>query len=159
MALKDFRSRAPKVEPEEKPVVGTTARPTTFIDKGCELSGKMCFSEPVQIDGRIDGEIEAEKAVIVGVSGSVQASIACESIVIFGEVQGDVDAKRVITIHKNARVNAQMRTAGIVVEEGAKFKGQILIGSEEENPTPAKPAPLTQPGGSPASNQTPSGPK
>jgi cytoskeletal protein CcmA (bactofilin family) len=144
MALKDFRTKVSKNPTEEKAVPKATTS-NTYIDRGCHLSGKLRFSETVQIDGRIEGEIEGQETVIIGESGSIHASVTCESIVIFGEVEGDVEAKRMITLHKSARVIAQMQTAGIVIEEGAKFKGQILIGSDEGQIGPTKPSSSPQP--------------
>ena len=114
----------------------------SFIDASCELSGSLRFRESVRIDGRVEGDIQGEKTVTVGESGVIQASIKCESVVIHGQVDGDIDARRNITFHKGARVNGEMRAAGIVVEEGAKFRGCIIIGEDEPAPVaaPAKPA-------------------
>ena len=108
-----------------------TKEGTSFIDASCELSGSLHFAESVRIDGRIEGEIEGKKAVVVGESAAIQASIKCESIVIYGAVEGDIDARRSITFHKGAQVNGEMRAAGIVIEEGAKFRGCIMIGEDE----------------------------
>jgi cytoskeletal protein CcmA (bactofilin family) len=137
MALKNWRQvkREPESQPQSSaldPVPGTS-----FIDAGCQLSGKLHFRESVQIDGRIEGQIDADKNVVIGPSGYVHANIKCESIVIAGTVEGDVHARRKITFQKGARVTGQLKAGGIVVDEGAKFKGSIAIGDEEE----AKPEP------------------
>ena len=136
MAFRGKSEVSPEAQDKGK---GTPA--TTFIDRGCELSGNMCFNESVQIDGRIEGEIDAKKSVVVGESAHLQARISAETVVIHGSVDGDVAARRKITLHKTAEVSGDMRTAGIVIEEGAKFKGSIVIGSDDERPPEAKPAP------------------
>ncbi len=127
------------------------AKVTTYIDQGCELSGNLRFSEPVQIDGHVDGDVRCQKALVIGESGSVHSSVACESIVVYGGLHGDVEAKHRITIHKSAHVTAQIRAGSVVIEEGASFKGQIQIGAQDdvkaaaETPSvqaaPRKPAP------------------
>ena len=114
---------------------------TTYIDEGCELSGNLRFSEPVQIDGRIDGDIQCQKTMVIGESGNVRSSVACDSIVVYGGLHGEVDAKHMITIYKSANVTAQIRAGSVVIEEGASFKGQIQIGTQDDGKTAAKPAP------------------
>ena len=142
MAFKDFRRAERQDDVEEK----APAEPQgTYIDQGCELSGKLRFDDSVRIDGRIEGEIDCAKTLTVGETARLDALIRCESIVVYGEIQGDVEAQRKITLHKSARVVGEMQTAGIVIEEGARFKGQIIIGSDDApSPRSAADAP-TQP--------------
>ena len=56
----------------------------------------------------------------------------------YGEefVVGDIRVARRTLLHKSARVEGEIQTAGIVVEEGARFKGCILIGRDEPRPAP-----------------------
>ena len=61
-----------------------------------------------------------------------QAMIEAESVVISGEVKGDITARRKITLGKAARVTGDLRTPGIVIEEGAKLEGRIVIGPDEK---------------------------
>jgi len=150
MAFKDFRTRAePAAKPEapRTPIDGTPD--STFLDEGCELSGRLSFRESVRIDGRVEGEIECKKTVVVGEAGRIQAQLSSDSVVVYGEVDGDIHARRKITLHKSARVSGDMSTAGIVIEEGARVEGRILIGAEEAAPpvTPdKKPIPLQSKG-------------
>ena len=132
---KDTRSPGRQQTDDRAPTV------TTYIDQGCELSGNLRFSEPVQIDGRIDGDIQCRKAMVIGESGNVRSSVACESIVVYGGLHGEVEAKHMITIYKSAHVTAQIRAGSVVIEEGASFKGQIQIGPQDEGKAAAKPAP------------------
>ena len=83
------------------------------------------------MDGRIDGQIEGENTVVIGETGRIHASVDSDSVVIYGTVEGDIIAKRKITLHKTAHVTGDMRTAGIVIEEGANVKGHIVIGAAD----------------------------
>lgn len=62
----------------------------------------------------------------------MEASIQADSVVISGEVRGDIRAKRKITLESAARVTGDLATPGIVIEEGAKLEGRIVIGAEEQ---------------------------
>lgn len=128
----------------ESGILDGTAQPSTFIEQGCELSGEMRFRDSVRIEGRAEGEIRAGGLVIVGESAEIQASVRAEAVVVHGSVDGDIRAKRKITLHKTARVAGELQSAGIVIEEGARFKGCIVIGEDEPSAPHAAPHAETQ---------------
>ncbi len=108
-----------------------TDGPETYLDRGSELVGELRFAEAVRIDGKVAGAIEAEKTVVVGPDAVVEAGIRAEVVEVYGTVQGDIRVRRKVILHERARVAGEIETAGIVVEEGARFKGCILIGVED----------------------------
>ena len=120
----------------------------TFIDAGCQLVGELKFSEDVRIDGSVEGSIEAQKTVTVGEAGRIDAGIKAESVVIHGHVDGDIRVQRKVTLHKSARVSGEIHTSGIVVEEGARFRGTISIG--DDGPASARALPSGSSVGNPA---------
>jgi len=99
----------------------------TFIDACCQLVGELKFSDDV----RIDGSTEGAKTVTVGEAGRIDAGIKAESVVILGHLEGDIRVRRKVTLHKSARAACEIHTRGIVVEEGAKLRGTIVIGDNE----------------------------
>ena len=112
-----------------------TVAPTTSIDATTQLSGELRCENTIRIDGRVKGEIRCEKTVIVGQAASIEAAIQADTVVISGEVKGDISAKRKITLESTARVTGDLATPGIVIEEGAKLEGRIVIGAEEQPAT------------------------
>lgn len=102
---------------------GAASPPETFIDERCVLSGELRFGENVRIEGRLEGRIHAEKQVIVGEGAEINATIEADSLEVYGTVNGDIHVTRCTTLHKTGHVEGEIRTAGIVVEEGARFKG------------------------------------
>lgn len=115
--------------------------PKTFLDEGCELSGQLRFQDSVQIDGRVEGDIECAKTVVVGPGAKVHANISAESVVVSGSVEGDIQARRKITLHETAHLSGDLTTTGIVIEEGARFKGSIVIGGDDPAPVVIQPEP------------------
>lgn len=106
----------------------------TYLDPGSVLTGELRFSGNVRLDGRVEGQIHAGQAVIVGEHAEIDASIVADSLEVFGTVVGDIRVARQTVLHKSARVEGEIQTAGIVVEEGARFKGAILIGRDDPRP-------------------------
>jgi len=108
----------------------------TYLDRGSVLTGELRFAGNVRLDGRVEGQIHAGQTVIVGEHAEIDASIEADTLEVYGTVVGDIRVARRTLLHKSARVEGEIQTAGIVVEEGARFKGCILIGREEPRPAP-----------------------
>jgi cytoskeletal protein CcmA (bactofilin family) len=109
-----------------------TVAPSTSVDSSSEVEGKLRCKETLRIDGRVTGEVECEKAVLIGEGARVRASISADEVQISGVVEGDIAARRKITLERTAVVKGDLTTPGIVIEEGAKLKGRIVIGSDAE---------------------------
>ncbi len=121
--------RAAATSDPSAPVPRTVA-PATSIDADTQLSGKIRCKETIRIDGHVKGEVRCDKTVIVGQGAKVEATIQADSIIISGEVKGNIVAKRKITLNGTARTIGNLSTPGIVIEEGAKLEGQIVIGAD-----------------------------
>jgi cytoskeletal protein CcmA (bactofilin family) len=137
MALKDLMGRTPLPEParpEPPPIVAApkpapaSPPPQTLLGATTAISGQLRSGESLRIDGKLKGEIFCEQTLTIGESGSVQAAIEGDIVVIAGEVQGDITARRKITLERTARVTGDLCTPGIVIQEGAKLEGRIVIG-------------------------------
>ena len=116
-----------------------TVAPTTSIDATTQISGKLRCEDTIRIDGRVKGEIHCEKTVIIGQAASVEATIQADTVAVAGEIKGDISAKRKITLESTARVTGDLATPGIVIQEGAKLEGRIVIGAEEQPAAQKKP--------------------
>jgi len=149
MALKGFMSRGERgVETVPEPpapvrvdgAAPRTVSPSTCVDAATELEGTLRCKETLRIDGRIKGAVECEKAVLIGGSAQVHANIAADEVRVAGTIKGDITARRNITLEKTAVVTGDLTTPGIVIAEGAKVKGRIVIGSDPAPMQDAKPA-------------------
>ncbi len=131
MAFRRRRTKRAELDLEHPPGKEKATRIETFIDEHSILAGELRFGENVRIEGRVEGQIRAEKRVIVGEGAEIDATIDADSIEVYGTIIGDIRIKRGTTLHKTAVVEGEIQTAGIVVEEGARFKGCIVIGPDE----------------------------
>lgn len=111
------------------------------IGKAVMVKGQIFSREDLVIDGEVEGTVEAqEHRVTVGPNGKVHAGVKAREIVVQGSIQGNVEAADKIDIKKDARLVGDIKTARIVIEDGAYFKGSIDITRSEAKPQPAKPA-------------------
>jgi len=131
-----------RFEPEVK---GNSAT----IGKAVKVVGQIFSREDLFVDGEVEGTVEAlEHKLTVGPNGSVKAAIKAREVVALGSVQGNVEATEKIEIRKDAKLVGDIRTARIIIEDGAYFKGSIDI----VKPEPAKVKPPSQP--QPATHHT-----
>jgi cytoskeletal protein CcmA (bactofilin family) len=73
----------------------------------------------------------------IGPNGKVKATVKAREIIVRGSVQGNVEASDRISIMNGASIVGDVKTAGIVIEDGAYFKGGIDILRPEVNKKPS----------------------
>jgi cytoskeletal protein CcmA (bactofilin family) len=92
------------------------------------IRGEISSREDLTIDGEIDGSVELqEHRLTVGPHGKLEASVKAREVVVLGTVHGNVEASDKIEIRKDAKLVGDIKTARIVIEDGAYFKGSIDI--------------------------------
>jgi cytoskeletal protein CcmA (bactofilin family) len=99
------------------------------VGKSVVIIGELSGSEPLFIDGRVEGSITLRKSrVTVGPSGVVTASIDAREILILGKVTGDIVAIDRVEIRKHGSLIGDAAAGRIIIEEGAFVKGRISMG-------------------------------
>lgn len=148
MALRGSRVKTPRANgatetreplPANAPALRTVS-PSTSIDASTVFEGSLRCQQMLRIDGCVEGDVECDKSVLVGEGARVRATITADEVQVAGCVEGDVTARRKITLMRTAVVTGDLATPGIVVEEGARLQGRIVIGADAEPERPARPA-------------------
>jgi cytoskeletal protein CcmA (bactofilin family) len=117
-------------------------RGPAVIGKSVMIKGQIFSREDLTIDGEIDGSVELqEHRLTVGPHGKLQAGVKAREIVVLGTIHGNVEASDKIDIRKDAKLVGDIKTARIVIEDGAYFKGSIDIARPEISKPAAVPAP------------------
>jgi cytoskeletal protein CcmA (bactofilin family) len=148
---------APEPKKEASPVSTAPIRTETetarggaaSIGKSVTIKGQIFSREDLIVDGEIEGAIELnDHRLTVGPNGRVRAGIKAREIVVLGAIEGNVEALDKIDIRKDAKLVGDIKTARIVIEDGAYFKGSIDI-VKAETPKQAQPQPRVQPTAAP----------
>jgi cytoskeletal protein CcmA (bactofilin family) len=117
-------------------------RGPAVIGKSVMIKGQIYSREDLTIDGEIDGSVELqEHRLTVGPHGKLQAGVKAREIVVLGTIHGNVEASDKIDIRKDAKLVGDIKTARIVIEDGAYFKGSIDIARPEISKTAVPPKP------------------
>ena len=119
------------------------------IGKSVVVNGQIYSREDLYIDGEVSGSVEVqEHRLTVGPNGKVEATIKAREVIVRGTVHGNIESGDRINIRKEAKVTGDIRTARIIIEDGAYFKGKVDVIRKEVTRTaaeakavPARPAP------------------
>jgi cytoskeletal protein CcmA (bactofilin family) len=135
--------------------MGAEGRGSAVIGKSVMIKGQIVSREDLTIDGEVEGTVELhEHRLTVGPHGKVTAGVKAREIVVLGTIEGNVDVTDRIDIRKDARLVGDIKTARIVIEDGAFFKGSIDIQRPDVRPAP--PAPKVAAATAPAAAAAPS---
>lgn len=125
--------------PTPSPAAGVGSDST--IGKTLVIKGEISGSEPLFIDGKIEGAISLPgNRLTVGRNGQVAANIAAQEVVVIGKVRGNVHASDRIEVRSEGSLTGDVIAARISIEDGAFFKGGIDIrkpGSEGKAAEPS----------------------
>ena len=100
-----------------------------MIGKSVVVHGQIIGQEDLVIDGEVKGTVELNgHKLTIGVTGKVQAdSIKAREVIVQGSVKGSIQAVDKVILRKDAQLVGDVQTAGIMIEDGAYFKGGIDI--------------------------------
>jgi cytoskeletal protein CcmA (bactofilin family) len=102
------------------------------------IKGEIRTREDLLVDGDVEGTLESQNLLTIGPNGKVRANIKAREVVIFGSLKGNVEVTEKIAIREQGSLVGDIRAAGIMIDDGAYFKGSIDIIRPEAKVT-AKP--------------------
>ncbi len=106
-----------------------------FLDHGSSFKGELEFEDTMRIDGRFNGKIVSKNELIVGESAHIDGDIHVGRIAISGTVVGKIVADQRVEIHRNGKVYSDIDTPALIIEEGAVFQGNCVMGDKKGNVT------------------------
>ena len=106
-----------------------------FLDHGSSFKGELEFEDTMRIDGRFNGKIVSKNELIVGESAHIDGDIHVGRIAISGTVVGKIVAAQRVEIHRSGKVYSDIDTPALIIEEGAIFQGNCVMGDRKGNVT------------------------
>ena len=99
----------------------------TILSQDAELSGTSIFHKPVQIRGKVSGEITAEGLVVVEEEGTVEANIKASRVIIRGSVKGDITASKKVDVMASGKLVGYVTAPEVFLEPGCFFDGRCFM--------------------------------
>ena len=127
---------APVAVPEEPAVPETPAvkKPRTLIGPGIKFIGNIEASEDIEINGRVEGNINSGNTITVTEEGSIRGDVAAENYILEGVCEGNAEVKDFCKIGHKGSFTGELFASTLVTEDGSAFEGRLHL-------KPAKAAP------------------
>ena len=120
--------------PSRRPVLDVAR--TTIFGKSLVIKGEVSGSEPLQIEGRVEGSIAfSRNHVSISRDAVVAANIIAQEVVVRGTLKGNLTISDRVEIHGGGSVVGDVAARRISIEEGAHFQGSI----DMQRPDPKAP--------------------
>ena len=127
---------APVAVPEEPAVPETPAvkKPRTLIGPGIKFIGNIEASEDIEINGRVEGNINSGNTITVTEEGSIRGDVAAQNYILEGVCEGNAKIKDFCKIGHKGSFTGELFASTLVTEDGSSFEGRLHL-------KPAKAAP------------------
>lgn len=123
----------------------------SIIATGVTLHGDLDSNGTVKVEGAVEGQLRAERQVLVAKGATVHGDVFAQEAVVGGTVQGAIRAAERVELQSGAVVQGDITTRRIAIAEGATVNGQIRMGEavvgtrSSSEPEPRRPAGLAPP--------------
>ena len=130
--LVDDRIHTPTIDPvpnlNGEPSRVPACEGIVIIGKGTRIAGEISDCILVEIQGVLEGKVEA-KSVIVREGGGFQGNISAESAEISGVVEGTITVTGALSVRATAKITAETTYGHLSVEHGGKIHGNLKSGT------------------------------
>jgi cytoskeletal protein CcmA (bactofilin family) len=103
----------------------------SLISANTSVEGKLTTEGSIRVDGKLVGDIMAKANVAIGLTGTVEGSIAGKNIALAGRVKGHVTAEEKLILESKSVMRGDIRALKLVVDEGATFDGHCGMSKPE----------------------------
>jgi cytoskeletal protein CcmA (bactofilin family) len=104
------------------------------------VTGRLSFTMPTRIDGKLRGEVHATDMLLIGAQGYVEGLVRTPRLIVQGEVRGDVRGAERVEIATGGRLMGSVETYSLVVEDGGYLDGDCRIAPPRATVRPLRPA-------------------
>jgi cytoskeletal protein CcmA (bactofilin family) len=108
-------------EPTEPPAPNESV---TVIGAGLTITGNVKSQGDVQVEGEVQGDVQAQY-ILIGERARITGALIAEEIVVRGNVQGSIHGN-VVIIHSSSHVEADVVHKSLAIEQGAFFDGSSI---------------------------------
>ena len=115
------------------------AQDNTVIAKGITFTGTLQGEGSVQVEGRLEGEIDLKGTITIAETGIVKGPVTADVVRVAGEVQGSITARDNLCLERTGCIHGDVATASLVVENG-RLDGSSTMLAPPERPRDPEPA-------------------
>jgi cytoskeletal protein CcmA (bactofilin family) len=108
----------------------------SVIGSNTVITGNIRTEGSIRVDGKIVGNVVTQADAAVGMNGVVEGSVDARNITVAGKVMGTLTAAQKLVLEGKSVMKGDIRTARLVVDEGAVFDGRSSMTGTPVNAPP-----------------------
>jgi len=116
----------PEPEAEELPEL-PAHRSNTVIASGITISGDLCGSGVVKVEGTVEGQVQLDGAITVALTGVIKGPVQAEVVCIAGRVEGSAEAREHLRLEKTGIIEGDVTSSSFVIEDGGRLNGRCTM--------------------------------
>jgi cytoskeletal protein CcmA (bactofilin family) len=97
----------------------------TIIAPGTKVVGEIETPGVVKVEGAVNGQVRAERQVLVARGGVVEGDLYAAEVIVGGRVEGAVHGTERVEVQSGASIKGDVSTRSLVVQEGGEVNGLI----------------------------------
>jgi cytoskeletal protein CcmA (bactofilin family) len=106
-----------------------TASAINMIGSGTVITGDIKSKGDIRIDGSLNGSIETQGKVVVGLGGVVEGDVICKDADVAGVLKAKITVSQLLSLKMSAKLNGDIVTNKLSIEPGASFTGSCSMGA------------------------------
>ncbi|MCD4796695.1 MAG: polymer-forming cytoskeletal protein [Candidatus Cloacimonetes bacterium] len=110
---------------------------STIIGKGSKIKGSLIIEGGIRIDGKVEGSIESDGFVTIGLSGVAKADIKADECLVSGKVEGNIVCEDALELDRTANLTGDIIAKVLKIHTGAVFNGTSKM-NKNNKPAVAK---------------------
>ena len=108
-------------------LIGTV---TCVVAAGTTIEGTFYTPEDVRMDGILIGDLTSDKRLVMGDGGHIKGTANCNGSSVKGKIDGELSVNGTLHLSETAYVDGKIKARKLVVDEGASYTGECLIGEK-----------------------------
>jgi cytoskeletal protein CcmA (bactofilin family) len=112
---------------KDKTIAAEPGTAQNRINEGTRLKGDVSSTGFFRIDGIIEGNVKTPSKVVLGKTGYIKGTLACENADIEGKFEGKLHVSGTLSLRSTAVVDGDVIVGKLAVEPGATFNASCVM--------------------------------
>jgi cytoskeletal protein CcmA (bactofilin family) len=106
----------------------------SVIGNNTVITGDIRTEGSIRVDGKIVGNVVTQADAAIGMNGLIEGSVDARNITLAGKVMGTLTAAQKLVLEGKSVMKGDIRTARLIVDEGAVFDGRSSMTATPVSP-------------------------
>lgn len=106
----------------------------SLIGEQCNIAGDLNGGGLLRIDGSIEGNVNWQDDVILGVFSTINGDLTCKNAVVAGKINGNVVCNGSLSVESSGKILGDITIEKLSVKEGGIINGKCSVVKIEDDP-------------------------